>query len=375
MRKKFIAMLCVLSIFFAGCSAKEKEVQESAGSKVEEKKVDETGTHDVIDHAGNTVKVPNKISRIVIDQIPILSTYMAYFNGETPYIVGYAGSFKEAINNTVLKNISPKLLEASETVKAQGDLNVEEILKLKPDVIFYNANNKKHAEELKKTGIPIVGFATIGHETPADSLERYKQWLKLLEDVFNEKGKMDNMFAKGDEIVKDVKDRIAKIPENERPTAMVLFRYAKGVPHVAGKGTFGDFWLKNLGVKNVAEETKGFAQTTFEEIYNWNPEVLYLNGPGLLNLKTKDVLENKVEGADFSKIRAVVDKRVYNSTLGMWNWFTPNPDAPLVFAWLASKTYPEQFKDYPLKKIIKEYYKTFYKYEIKDSELEEMLSL
>lgn len=46
--------------------------------------MDETGTHTVVDHGGNEVEVPNKVTRVVIDQIPILSTYMAYFEGSAP---------------------------------------------------------------------------------------------------------------------------------------------------------------------------------------------------------------------------------------------------------------------------------------------------
>ena len=90
----------------------------------------QSGTHIVVDHAGNQVEVPDQIDRVVIDQIPILSTYMAYFEGSAPYIVGYCGSFKDTINETVLKNIAPELLESEETVYAQSDLNIEEIMKL-----------------------------------------------------------------------------------------------------------------------------------------------------------------------------------------------------------------------------------------------------
>ena len=78
--------------------------------------MDETGTHTVVDHGGNEVEVPNKVTRVVIDQIPILSTYMAYFEGSAPYIVGYCGSFKSVISDTVLKNIAPELLKSSDTV-------------------------------------------------------------------------------------------------------------------------------------------------------------------------------------------------------------------------------------------------------------------
>lgn len=371
--KKFLSILCLSIILLTACSSNGKKIE---NVKVNEKNISENaGTHDVVDHTGNTVKVPNNIKRVVIDQVPIVSTYMSYFKGSAPHIVGYAGDFKNTITETVLKDVAPELQNVKETVKGQSDLNVEEIIKLKPDIILYNANNKKHAEELKKTGIPIVGFATVGYKTENDSILRYKEWLKLLEEVFGEKGKMNDFISYGDSIVSEVKEKISKIDENKRPNAMIMFKYFDGTPQVAGQGTFGDFWLKNLGVKNVASDVKGFAKVDFEQLYKWNPEVLFLSGPGHIKLKTKDIIENKVKGVDFSPIDAVKDSKVYNTNLGMWNWFTPNPDAPLVFAWLATKAYPEEFKDYPLKEKIKEYYKKFYNYDLKDSEIDLMLSL
>ena len=75
----------------------------------------------------------------------------------------------------------------------------------------------------------------------------------------------------------------------------------------------------------------------------------------------------------FSSIKAVQGGRVYDTTLGMWNWFTPNPDAPLVFAWLACNTYPEVFADYPLEDTIRDYYHDWYGYDVTDEEMEEML--
>lgn len=79
---------------------------------------------------------------------------MAYFEGSALHLVGYCGSFKSVISDTVLKNIAPELLESSDTVYAQSDLNIEEIMKLNPDVILYNTGNCSHAEILKASGIP-----------------------------------------------------------------------------------------------------------------------------------------------------------------------------------------------------------------------------
>ena len=345
----------------------------AASSEAASASADENGTHIVVDHGGNEVEVPNKVTRVVIDQIPILSTYMAYFQGSAPYIVGYCGSFKSVISDTVLKNIAPELMESSDTVYAQSDLNIEEIMKLNPDVILYNAGNSSHAEILKASGIPSVGFATVGASTEADPIERYEQWLKLLEDVFGEPGKTEAFVAAGDEIVDDVESRIAEIPESDRPSALILWKYSDGVPQVSGQGTFGTYWMKRLGVTDKALEATGFAQTSMEQIYSWDPDILFLDGPGLQPLRTEDVLTGNVDGADFSTLTAVQNGRVYNTTLGMWNWFTPNPDAPLVLAWLACNTYPEVFADYPLEETIKTYYHDWYGYDVADDELEEML--
>ena len=381
--KKILSLLLVFIMMagiLVGCGKKEDSEEKNAGTNnvsTEEKVAtkDEAGSHIVTDHAGHEVEVPNKNEKIVIDQVPILSTYMAYNEGKAPYIVGYTDSLKQVISETVLKDMAPELLDATNTVQGQSDINVEEIMKLKPDVIFYNAKNQDRYEKLSKTGVPCIGFVTMGADTPADPINRYGEWLKLLEDVFGEKGKMDNFLAAGDDIVKDVEERIAKVPDEKRPSGMILWKYQEGTPIVAGKGTFGDFWLKRLKVKNVAEEAKGYAKVNVEQIYAWNPDVFYLDGPGLLNIKTEDVYNNSVEGFDFSNLKSVKDKRVYNSKLGMWNWLTPNPDAPLVLAWLASETYPDAFKDYDLKKVIKDYYQKWYNYELSDEQIEDMFNI
>ncbi|CAG7586017.1 ABC transporter substrate-binding protein [Peptoniphilus senegalensis] len=381
--KKVLSLALVfimLAGILGGCNKTPDEARKNSEAKnvsTEEKVAtkDEAGSHIVVDHAGHEVEVPNKIEKIVIDQVPILSTYMAYNEGKAPYIVGYAGSLKQVISETVLKDMAPELLDATNTVQGQSDINVEEIIKLKPDVIFYNAKNQDRYEKLSKTGVPCIGFVTMGADTPADPINRYGEWLKLLEDVFDEKGKMDDFLKAGDDIVKDVEERIAKVPDEKRPSGMILWKYQEGTPIVAGKGTFGDFWLKRLKVNNVAGEAKGYANVNVEQIYSWNPDIFYLDGPGLLNIKTEDVYNNSVEGFDFSNLKSVKDKRVYNSKLGMWNWLTPNPDAPLVLAWLASETYPEAFKDYDLNKVIKDYYQKWYNYELTDEQIEDMFNI
>ena len=75
--------------------------------------------------------------------------------------------------------------------------------------------------------------------------------------------------------------------------------------------------MKRLGVTDKALEATGFAQASMEQIYSWDPDILFLDGPGLQPLRTEDVLSGNVDGADFSTLTAVKSGRVYNTTLGI----------------------------------------------------------
>ena len=106
-----------------------------------------------------------------------------------------------------------------------------------------------------------------------------------------------------------------------------------------------------------------------EKLYDWNPEIMFLTGPGQAGTTVEDILANTVDGMDFSPMSAVQDGKVYSCNLGMWSWMTPNPDAPLVILWMASTAYPELFEDIDLEEKTKEYYDLGYHYQLSDEEV------
>ena len=127
--------------------------------------------------------------------------------------------------------------------------------------------------------------------------------------------------------------------------------------------------MKAVGVTNVAAELSGAENTDMEKLYDWNPEIVFLTGPGQAGTTVEDILANTVDGMDFSPMSAVQDGKVYSCNLGMWSWMTPNPDAPLVILWMASTAYPELFEDIDLEEKTKEYYDLGYHYQLSDEEV------
>lgn len=77
-----------------------------------------------------------------------------------------------------------------------------------------------------------------------------------------------------------------------------------------------------------------------------------------------EILNNEIEGIDLSGLSAVQNGEVYSTELGMWNWFTPNPAAPVVANWLGSRLYPEQFEDVDLVQMTQDYYAQMYGHEV-----------
>ena len=325
-----------------------------------------SSTRTITDHAGNEVTLPATITRVAIDQIPIESTYLAYFDGKAPYLVGMSAARVKAMSQTIAAEMAPEMMQVDTSYYDKGELNAEALLNLNVDVVFYNAFNKEHAEMFRKAGIPAVGFTTMGNPS-----ETYTEWMELLEDVFNEDGHMADKIALGKDLVADARARTAKVPEDQKVSTMVLMGAADGQLAVAGgkDGWFTNEWADSLNYTNVSRDTDtSHTPVTFEQVLTWDPQVLLVTGKGMSNMTANSVLTNSVQGVDFSTLSSVKSGRVYSTGLGMWNWFTPNPDAPIVANWIGASLYPEQFSDVDLVAMTKDYYQKMYNFTLTDEQ-------
>ena len=366
-RFNFILILLltlVVLVSVSGCGSN------TAATKGDPATAAKTDTIKITDHTGKEVTIPANITRVAIDQVPLAATYVMYKGGTAEGLVGLSGTVLATISRTALVEIAPEILNVSTSHYENGELNIEELMKLKPDVVLYNAGNTKHGELFAQAGIPAVGFSTDG-----DPTKLYAEWLRLLEDVFQEKGKMDDIISHGDEMIAMVKERTAKIEDSKRVNALILFSYKDGIISVSGSQKhFGRFWLQAMNAKNAAEEVQGIAQVNLEQIYGWQPDVILMPGPGQCSITPSQVIANMVEGSDFSPLSAVEEKKVYTSDLGMWSWYTPNSDAPLVTLWMAQQIYPDMFKDIDLQSEAVKYYKDGYNYDLSPEQLKHIFN-
>lgn len=116
---------------------------------------------------------------------------------------------------------------------------------------------------------------------------------------------------------------------------------------------------------NVTKESEeGSMPVNLEQILEWDPDVILVTGVGMSSMTAAEILGNQVDGIDLSSLRAVQNGDVYSTQLGMWNWFTPGPDAPVVANWIGKTLYPDKFADVDMVSMTQDYYNEMYKYEV-----------
>lgn len=373
------ALVATLTLVIAGCGAAASSVVADTTATSDARSTEnpsrqaaaDARTVTITDHTGKDITIPSHIERVAVDQVPLNSTYLAYFDGEAPYLIGTAAGTVDALKGTIVADMAPEMFDVDTSYYDNGDLNVETLLTLKPDVVFYNAQNTKHGEMFAKAGIPAVGFSTEGDPTTL-----YADWLRLFENVFQEPGKMDAKLAAGQKILDDAKKRAAAVAESDRKSVLMEFAYAQGTLRIAGETPFfGSFWMQAANLKNAAVGAKGgLTPVSAEQVLEWDPDIMLLSGAGPAGMTPAQLKNGTVDGLDLSALRAVKSGDVYSSGLGMWSWFTPNPDAPLIVEWLGKLAYPEAFADVDLAQDTKAYYAEMYGYELSDEQVAQILA-
>ena len=326
-------------------------------------------TFTVVDHLGNKVEVPKKIERVAVAAIYPFPSVMAVFLGSAKKIVGMSPFSMTAARAGLLGEIFPEILDAKTDFTAGTDLNIEELLKLKPDVVFYYAGNAKWTAMLQNAGIPAVAVAS--NNWDCDVMRTYDEWIALLSKVFPDNAKAKPVSEYSKKAYEDIHKKVGKLKDSERKKILFLFQYDDQKIITSGKTFFGQSWCDVVGAKNAAEEIQvANAKITMEQIYQWDPDIIFITN--FTPAMPDDLYNNKIAGHNWSNVSAVKNRAVYKMPLGSYRSFTPGADTPVTMKWMAQKVYPKQFSDINIEKEVKDYYGRLYGVKLTDEQVRRM---
>ncbi|MFA9463787.1 MAG: ABC transporter substrate-binding protein [Velocimicrobium sp.] len=357
-----VLCMVVMVTMLGGCKSNQN-------SKKAESQKEATGTHSVVDHAGNEVEVPNEINRIVILDITPLPSVYCMIVGDTKKIVGMTPASQNVAVNSLLTEVAPELADVETGFAAGETINTEELLSLNPDVIFYRMETQSDVDAISKLSIPAVAFSTSVFK--GNTIDTLNGWVELLASVFDDDSineRASKIIQAGEDAQSLVTERVKNLTEEEKTKSLVLHNYDEsGIK--AGGTTFAKYYLDTVGANNVGSSVEGlFAPVTLEQIYEWNPKAIFLNS--FSKFSPDDFYHNTaIEGDDWSGIDAVKNQRVYKYPIGMYYWFPPCSDSPLSIQWVAKSLYPDLFEDIDMEEITRTYYKDFYGIDLTDEQL------
>ena len=326
----------------------------------------------VVDHAGNEVELPAEINRIVITSITPLPSVYALFDGSAERLIGMSPSSMASTENSLLADTIPGITQVRTDFMNGDEVNIEQLLAMEPDVVFYRAENVEEYEQLSAMGIPAVGFSTT--QWGSDSIETFQGWVSLLGEVLQQEDRADGIAEYGREVYDMIQQRLAQAGDDlEKPRVFWLFRYSSGVVQTSGSNFFGEYWANATGAVNVAHESDGASfEVNMEQIYAYDPDIIYISN--FAPYLPEDLYNNAIEGNDWSVVRAVQEGNVYKCPLGMYRWFPPSSDSPLMLLWLAKNHHPELFEDIDMTQELKDYYLRFYNVELTDENIEKIFN-
>jgi len=227
--------------------------------------------------------------------------------------------------------------------------NVEVVLKAGADLIVDVGSTRPTLASLaervqEQTGIPYALFDGRLESTPAA--------LRALGRLMGEDARAEQLARWFESELASVKQRVARVPEAERPSVY----YGRGPAglQTGGKGSINVEALELLGARNVAAEAPANLVTvSFEQVMLWNPEVILTSDPNFWQLAWRD--------PRWQATLAVQSRRVYLSPHLPFGWFDFPPGANrLLGLWWAGKLlYPKQF-DVDLRGKVVEFHRRFY---------------
>jgi iron complex transport system substrate-binding protein len=314
------------------------------------------------DQIGREVHVPDEVNRVVILQHQTLN--IAVQLDAMDKVVGVLDEWKKQLGGQYVR-LAPKLPDLA-MPGGLTKVNIEELLTLKPDVVFVtNYAPADMVKQIEDAGLAVVAISLLD-VPPAEAVKMnpsvvdepaaidagFATGVRLIADILDRKEKGEAMIAVTKKTRALVAERLADIPEDKR----VAVYMANPDLSTYGRGKYTGLMMQRAGARNVANEIAGFKQVTMEDVLNWNPSVIFVQE------RYPAVVDEIKTTASWQTIDAVKNGRIYLMPQYAKAWGYPMPEAmALGELWMAKELYPDRFQDIDMLKEADAYYKEFYR--------------
>lgn len=358
MNKKLISVLLAVCLAITMTTACSKSGTNNSAAK---KVADENATTSFTDSAGRKVEVPAHITRIAASGS---MAQIVLFALAPDMFVGLASKWDPVCQqylDTKYYNL-PVLGQ----FYGKGDLNLEEVAKVNPQVIIDVGESKKTIVEDMDSIQKQVGIPTVHIEATTDTMgNAYRTLGKLLG-----KEKEAEVLAKYcEDISSKTKDIMNKVGENGK--AKVLYCLGDNGLNVLAKGSFHAEILDQVCdnaavVKDISSKGTG-NPVDMEQILLWNPDVVIFAPDSIYD----SVKDDKA----WNQLAAIKNGHYYEVPAGPYNWMgnPPSVNRYMGMIWITQLLYPDKAQ-YNVYEEAAKYYKLFYHSELTEDQYKALVA-
>lgn len=305
------------------------------------------GAVSFVDQSDREVTLDKPAERVATIPIPAASMFVS-LDGGTDRLAAMHKLSKSALLEGVLGDFFPQSKDVPSDIVGEGFMpNIESLLSVNPDLVFQWAHRGDDIiAPITNAGLKVATFR-YGTE------ELARGWITTMGAVIGNPEKAERLIAWRDEVMAKIKAKTDEIADADRPRTLYFLRFNSELK-VAGEGAYNSFYIDLAGGQNPALDGPTWQVVGPEQILEWNPEVILLNGFES-DLSPQDVYDNPL----LVDVAAVKNKRVYRVPLGGYRWDPPNQESPLMWMWLSQVLHPDLF-DWDLRAEIKSAYEWIY---------------
>ena len=280
-RRKFLvslllALLMLLSLAACGGTAADSTVSTTASAGETN-----SGTMEVTDLKGRTVTLPANIEHVVVTFN--LEEYLAV-TGEAGVdkLVGWSHKYWKGRRDDAYNAYTKALpaLESIPDVGYNGDISIEAIISLQPDVVLASATGANYNalepafDLLHQAGIEVVFF-----NFHKQTIETHQQSIQLIGKVMGQEERAAELARLYEEQMNLVYDRLKDLADEDRPS--VYMEFSRG-PSVIGNSWSEQMWgaqIRECGGVNIAAGQEGASvDVPAEQVLAANPDFIIMSG-------------------------------------------------------------------------------------------------
>ena len=354
--KKIVSMIVVsvMAMSLCACTGKADQSASAGGSSVQQSEefteqlstdsaaeseaesTEEPATRIITDSTGRDGEIPSRVESIVCVGVGALR-YSCYMDA-AGLVVGVEDyEVKEGMSR-LYNYVNFDKFKDLPVTGTNGEPNIEEIITAGPQVIVMSSYASADADDLQeKSGIPVVMVP--GSDTTLD--DNAYETIRIMGELYGKEDRAQELTAYLKGIQKDLDDRTADIPEEDKPSVYVAGVSFKGAHGFEGtEAYYGPFELIHANnLANTTDQTGAF-DIDLEQVLTWDPEIIFLdfNGMSLIN-------EDYADNPDYyQNLTAVKEGKVYSQI--SFRSSASNLETALADAYYAACImYPEQFSD------------------------------